>query len=481
MMRSRVSDVTRGRERGIRPGERGFRPADRGPAPRLPGIALFAAVCGLSFAVACQESLPTAETDDLVRAGVAVQVTLGVDEFLDRVHVYGGYGRTSELGGGFIAHRFGGGANDSDGVNPDGLEAVTLLRFGRYPEVVTVNDTTGTSRPDSALTFRTGRVIARFDTIGSVHSGPVEIGVHALTEPWDGRSANWEYAIDTLQHRVSWTAPGGGLVEPMGTVTWDPGEADSVVIPIDSLRVMEWGDSANHARGIRLDTQAEGVRLQLRSASMWIETMPSLNPDTLIDVLAGTDDITFLYSPLPGPPDDGMRVGGAPAWRTVLDLDVPASLDGPPSLCADVGCPVQVTDERLSYAALLLTTRPAHPAFAPSDTISMDLRMVMVPSVLPKSPLGPSLTVFGGVPLAPEWFSPPAGDVVEIPVTELVRDLLRGETTDGDPVSGSVALLSAFEPLSIEYATFAGLDGAVDDPSAAPRLRMILNFARGGS
>ena len=79
--------------------------------------------------------------------------------------------------------------------------------------------------------------------------------------------------------------------------------------------------------------------------------------------------------------------------------------------------------------------------------------------------------------LSPEWFGPHAGHVVEVPVTELVRDLLRGETADGDPTTGTVALLSSFEPLSLEYASFMGLEGG----SGEPELRMILNFARGGN
>ena len=101
--------------------------------------------------------------------------------------------------------------------------------------------------------------------------------------------------------------------------------------------------------------------------------------------------------------------------------------------------------------------------------------MVMVPDILPKSPLGPGTTGIAGVVLGPELFVPPAGRVVEVPMTTVVRDLLRGETDDGDPVSSTVALLSTFEPLSIEYASFADAVGP-----GAPRLRLILNFGAGG-
>lgn len=437
------------------------------PDCRLPLLLL------LGLLAACQELLPTAESEDLVQAGVAVEVTLPARDFLDRVRVYGGYGRTSELGGGFIAHRFGSG--DDSGV---GLEAATLLRFGRYPAVVTVNDTAGTSRPDSSLTFLSARIVARFDTLGSVRAGPVAIRAHVLTEPWDGVSANWEYAVDTLLHRVPWSQPGGGVLAEIGEVVWDPGAGDSLVIAVDSVQVAAWSDTTDLSRGLRLSTEVPGVRLQVRSALMWLETLPSLNPDTLIQVLAGTENITFIYDPVPTPPDDGMRIGGAPAWRTVLDLDIPAALTGPPGLCEELGCPVRFSEEHVSYAALRLTTQAERAAFAPSDTISIDLRMVMVPDILPKSPLGPSISGLGGVVLAPEWFRPPGGHVVEVPVTGLVHDLLRGETAEGDPVSSTVALLSTFEPLSIEYASFEGLDATGPSRPGEPELRLILNFAR---
>ena len=425
---------------------------------------------------ACTDMPPTAQSDDLVRAGVAIEVNLPAGDFIDGMRVYGGYGRASELGAGFIAHSFGADGDD------DGLEAATLLRFGRYPGVVTVNDTAGTSRPDSSLTFISARIVTRFDTLGSVRAGPVAITAHALTEPWDGTSANWEYAVDTLLNQVPWSRPGGGELEALGSAVWDPAKGDSMVITIDSARVAAWADTTDLSRGVRLSTDVAGVRLQLRSALMWLDTRPSLNPDTLIHVLADTENTTFIYSPLPTAPRDGMRVGGAPAWRTVLDLDIPRILSAPPALCAELECPVEITADHVSYAALRLTTRAEAAAFAPSDTISMDLRMVMVPDVLPKSPLGPSLTGIAGVILAPEWFEPPARHAVEVPVTGMVRDLLRGETADGDPVSSTVALLSAFEPLSIEYASFEGLGRPGDASSVgAPELRLILNFARGGS
>ncbi len=445
--------------------------------PGLPSIQGRAVLLCALLLTACQEELPTAESDDLVRSGVAIEVTLPARDFLEGVRVYGGYGRAAELGGGFIAHRYGG--QDTAGVET-GLEAATLLRFGRYPRFATVTDTAGTARPDSSLTFLSGRIVARFDTLGSVHDGPVAIRAHALTEPWDGLSANWGHAIDTVQHRVAWSAPGGGELRNLGEAVWDPAAGDSVSIAIDSAQIAAWSDTTDLARGVRLGTSTPGVRLQVVTALLRLRTLPSLNPDTIIQVLATTENATFIYDPLPPPPAAGMRVGGVPAWRSILDLDIPATLTGPPALCAELACPIEITPDHLSYAGLRLTTRAPHPAFAPSDTLSIDVRSVMVPDILPKSPLGESLTGIAGVILAPEWFAPPGGHTVEVPVTGLVRDLLADPGEGGDPMSSTVALLSSFEPLSLEYASFVGL-GRTGVVVGEPELRLILNFSRGGS
>lgn len=443
----------------------GSRTCPAGGARRTPGAALALPVAAL-LASACQEQLPTASRDDLVPAGTTVEVVLPFESFGDGARVFGGYGRASDLGGGFVALDYG-------GASPgDGLAAATLARFGDYPVYVSVTDTTGTTRPDSSISFLSGRVVVRFNADGSVTQGPVQVAAHAVTEPWDQASASWEHAVDSVDERTPWSVPGGGRGEQIGTVLWDPASGDSLEFAVDSALVAAWADSADLSKGVRLSTTASGVRLQVQSVRLWLEVLPSINPDTLVQALAVTEGTTFIYDPLPGPPDSGLRVGGAPAWRSVLDLDLPSALDGIPELCAVVACPVAVGEGHVSYAGLLLTSRESAQAFAPSDTLTLDVRMVLAPDVLPKSPLGPSTTGFPGAILSPEWFSFPAGAEVEVPVTTVVRDILRGETENGAPVTSTVALLSAFEPVSLEYVSFEG----PGSPSP-PRLRLILSFS----
>ncbi len=423
----------------------------------------------------CAEEIPTASRDELVTPGLAVEITLPFDDFVASTAVYGGFGRAAQLGGGVVAHEFGPGP-DEDGVEGPGLEAVTLARFARFPRNVTTVDTAGTNRIDTLITIQAAHVLVRFDTVGSIAEGPVEIAAHTLGEDWDPATANWHFAVDTLGGEVPWSEPGGGAQREFAKAVWDPAEGDSVEIALDSALIELWSDSTLTARDIRVSTSEPGVRLRVTLMQLRLSILPSINPDTVLSVPVATTAATFLYDPLPRPPRSALRVGGAPSWRTVFSLDVPHSLTGYPKLCDALGCPVDITPDHVSYAGLQLTTLAGSPAFAPSDTLILDVRMVTAPNFLPKSPLGPStLGRRGGGNLAPELFLAPAGQVVEIPVTDLVRDQLRGETLVGGPVTSSMALMSIVEPWSIEYATFGGRTS-----SSPPSLRLILNFSRGG-
>ena len=145
------------------------------------------------------------------------------------------------------------------------------------------------------------------------------VTAEALTERWDGRTSTWQMAVDSLGDQSTWSTPGGGSVTPLGTTLWDPAESDSILIEVDSATVAAWADSLDLSRGIRLSTPAPGVRLEVNSARLWLDALPSLRPDTIIDVLATTQNLTFLYDPLPDPPPDGLRVGGLDALLDIGD------------------------------------------------------------------------------------------------------------------------------------------------------------------
>ena len=253
---------------------------------------------------------------------------------------------------------------------------------------------------------------------------------------------------------------------------WDRAAGDSVLFQLDSAEVALWADTTDATRGVRIDLVTPGHRLHVRSVALRLDAQPSINPDTAVVLTVGSRAVTFVYDPFPQAPTEGMRVGGAPSWRTVLDVALPEELTGPPSFCAVVACPHALKASQVSSAALVLTSRASEPAFQPTDTIGFDVRPVLKRSALPKAPLGQSLvgTLFGRR-VGPDAFGSLPGEVIEIPITSFVRTLLEGPGRDGIDPPRTLALLSAFEPISIAFASFEG-PGAVGEP----RLRLVLTI-----
>jgi hypothetical protein len=215
-----------------------------------------------------------------------------------------------------------------------------------------------------------------------------------------------------------------------------------------------------------VSTTTDDVRLELVEALLVLNIRPSLDPDSVIQDTVALVQQTFIYDPAPAAPA-GIRVGGAPAWRTVMDLALP-SLSGPPELCAAVGCPYTLESGHISYAGLVLTTRASESGYEPLDTIMLDVRPVLAPAELPKSPLGPSQTGGVGSAIAPEAFGAMAGSVVEVPITTFMRSLL-GPPLGGFEPPTTLALLALTEPASLPFASF-------DGPTAPgePALSLIL-------
>jgi len=409
--------------------------------------------------LACQEELPTANQDDLIPLDPAsVEVRLPFEAFAANFRVYGGYGSPAELSYGVMANNYEG-----------SLDARTLIGWFPYPVAATVRDTTGTSRPDSSLVFVGGKMVIYVDTVASVHEGPVDLSIGALTQPWHYTSATWEVAVDTVGDRREWEEAGAGPVMSLATATWDPEEADSVIFELDSAEVAIWNDTASAEQGVRIDAITEGVRLQANTFRLHLTTRPSSNPDTLVDLVIQPRWRSFIYQPVLEDPETEFRIGGVPAWRTVFDMDFPTVLDGPPELCQEVECPLELTPESINSASLWLTTKEPPPGFRPSDTLRIDVREVLAPARLPKSPLGSSLSGFLGVRVPPTYFGDSTGAQVEIPMAGYVVSLIQADTAGGGTLSRTMALLSSFEPLSLPFASFYGPGSPYE-----PEMRLIL-------
>jgi hypothetical protein len=390
-----------------------------------------------------------------------VEVSLPFQDFAEEVEAWGGYGNPWELPKTVLARTFGG-----------ALDARTLVSFFNYPTVASVRDTTGSVRPDTLLTFVGGTIVAIVDTVASVADEPVTVGVGALQDDWHFRSATWTMAVDTIGEQTPWPEEGGGPVIPLSTATWAPESGDTIRIQLDSTDVASWIDTLAARRGMRLDVLTEGARLDLTSARLYLNTRPSINPDTLVELEVGARTRTFIYQPSLEEPGEEIRVGGVPAWRSVMDLDLPEFLDGPPELCAELGCPLPITPEALISASLVLTTKAPAAAFQPTDSLYMDVRPVLAPERMPKSPLGSSLAGILGVALPPEHFGENDGVEVKIPLGAYIEALLE-QGPDGE-LPASLVLLSTFEPASLAYLSFEG-----PGSEKSPQLRLILTYGEG--
>jgi len=420
---------------------------------RLP--AALAAI--LVAVVACENQVPTALDDgQLPDAPVTAEVFLPWSSFGTDWQVLDGFGSVAGLSAPVVAHTYAG-----------TLESRALLRYGSFPSAIRVFDSTGVGVVDTDQTYVAGRLWVTFDTAASVAPGPVRLTLSQLQEEWHARTATWTLAIDSVGEQRAWTEPGAGPTTIASVVTWDPTLTDSVAFTLDSASMARWQDVDDLSRGARIEASTDGVRLTLARARLYVVMRPSVNADTLVEDTVALIERTSVYDP---PPSDstGGRVGGAPAARTVVGISVPP-LTGPPELCAAVTCPYTIDPNQVSYAALQMTTRETEAAFRPTDSVFVDVRPVLSPDILPKSPLGNSQTGSIGIGIAPEAFAAGGSRAVDVPITLFVRAVLGGPDSDGSVPPSMISILSLREPSSLGFASFYG-PAEVSEPV----LRLIL-------
>ena len=434
----------------------------RNRSGRLLTALLVAISCGV---VGCRETIPTSLGDvQLPDEPLTLEIQLNWNQFGSGLEVFGGYGKPRELGAGIIAESYAG-----------TLSARTLVRFAQYPAKASVIDGTGTTREDEDLRYVGGRVMAWFDSDASTNTGPVDLVLSAVQHEWDGGTATWSSAVDSIGVDTPWPEAGGGPVSVIDTATWDPAEGDTISFLVDSAQVAAWGDSSDETRGARIELVTPGERLFMHAAFLHVTTRSSINPDTVLILTTPADQATFIYSRVSQPPADGVRVGGTPSWRTVLDVTLPDELTGPPELCAAAGCPFVISPQDISFAGLSLRSRTTEDAaFQPSDSMRLDVRAVLSRDALPKSPLGESLIQDpSGTVIPGEFFGLQDDQLVEIPITSFVRDLLSGPESTGRVRPNTLALISKAEPSSFAFASFHGPGSSME-----PMLKLILTVSR---
>ena len=435
------------------------------PAPfQLKRAAGALAAVAVLVAGACGYETPTAvEGLTFPVTVVTSEVSLSYDQFASGVQVFGGFGRASDVAVPLVATEFG----------EEGLEARTLVRFGPIPRSASIRDTTGTTVTDPNVTLIGGRAVLRFDTLAAP-SEPVTLSASLISERWHPRSATFVHAVDTLGEQVPWAHPGGGDATPIATAVWDPAESDSAFFAIDTLVIKTW-DTEDEARGMMVRMVTPGARVKVRSANLVMDALPSIRSDTMITTDTFSEHLTFIYDPVPSLPEGALQIGGAPAWRTVFQVQLPASLPVQGEACPSGECTIPLTADGITQAALVLTPGLNDAALRPTDTLFVDARPIPSPEHLPRAPLGNSIQV-PVLQVPPEIFTSEEGRVLEIPITSFVKDLARGVTEDSVPAPNTVALLAAIEPQSFELMRFLG-----PDTSSPPLLRILVSQLSGMS
>ncbi len=427
----------------------------------------FLATIAVAVGSGCADAVPTSSDGGRIPVDAeTIEVRLPFSSFARDYQILSGFQSPAEVPTLTIAHEWAG-----------ELESRPVIRFGSLPDVVNVippGSTTG-AQPDSMFQPVSGKVILRLDTLG-LGEQRFELEADAILTPWHSETVSWELAADTLGGRLPWPEPGGGPVRPVDSATWFPIVADSVVFDIDSLTVTEWADADLPDRGLRVRTTTPGSRLSVRRLDLRVMVRSEINPDTLIQISANPGRATFIYTPTPLVSDTVLMVGGAPAARALFRIELPETVDPGPEACARVSCPVSLSADRLLFASLALRTFPTlSPGFAPVDSVAVQVRPVLAPPRLPRSPLSAPIQV-AGPPLPPEWFSTEPQTPYEIGMTNYFRSLIQPDTTRGPGPSSTLAILADPEPSGLDVISFFG-----PGSEAAPELRLILTVTDGVS
>ena len=433
--------------------------------PTLHGGLWIGAALLLVVIAACQNETPTSLDGSLIpTTPLTVELEYSFEEFARNLELFGGFGTNNAFSFGAVNSYVG------LGFGPSALEARTLVRFGAPPSAAVVQDTTGASVTDSTLTFLSGSVLVLVDTVQSSFGTGTVLEAGALSTRWSSHSASWTDAVDSVTIAEAWPEPGAGPAESVGTATWDPDATlDTIRLAVDSATVANWMDTTDATRGLRLSTTTDGTLLALRGVSLSVDARPASNPDTVVTLAVALEDLTFIYDPAPTPAPGEIWVGGAPSWRSVFEVVLPETLNGPQALCATAGCPLEVDPDFVTSATLLLHSATTPESFQPRDSIRMIALPVLSPERLPKSPLGQLFTP--GVELLPGYFDETTGVEVELPVTTYVKALWTEPAEGETPMSPTLALLAVSEPSSLGFASFAGPES--DQP---PRLRIVLTI-----
>ena len=423
---------------------------------------------------ACTDQVPTFDDGAAIPVDAeTVEVLIPFSEFGRDFQAFGGFASQADLGRLFVAHEYRG-----------DFDARTLVRIGAFPVSISVfPEGESSTVPDSAYVPLGGNLVIRMDTTRLVPDEAVELAAGQMEAgEWDIRTAKWNLAVDTLGGVVQWDEPGGGPTRSLGSAMWDPQEADTLVIPVDSATANQWRDADESVdRSVRVESRSPGHLLGINSVEFRGHFQSSVNPDTVVTVVRGSVGTTFIYTPEPGVTQEEIRIGGAPARRAYFRVELPDRFEEGSAACELLPtCPMELTRDRVVYAGLVMQTRPVEPpAFEPLDTLRMDVRPALAADRIPRSPLGTSVQPTPRT-FPPGVFAEEGSTRVEVPMTRYIQDLLGrpedplGPDQEDEERPSTVALFSPAEPSGFQFGSLFG-----PGTEKEPFLRLILTITDG--
>lgn len=426
------------------------------------GKALASAVLLSLPVVACTDEPPTVSGGEQFPGGslpATFQVTVPADSFVRHLGSYSGYTGPRDVDYQVVANRFEG-----------ALQANALMRLDAFP--TTVNYTQGgTSKTDSVFTYGPGTLVARLDTIASTSAGPMELQLWEVGQEWHAATVSWTVAVDTTGGRTTWTQPGGTRAALLGRATLSAGgrsPGDSVVFSLDSVAVQRI--AASGSRGVLITAVGAEGRVQISAGGVQLRTgvhPRNASPDTVVSVNVTSSLNTFVFDPEQPVTTDALQAGGSRSARTLLRVDLPATLP----VCRGGDC-TQVPTRSLTLNEVALLLRPVSVpgGFGAVGPVPITLRRVAEPELGRRAPLGAVLNEIVGLDAArrPVYGGSRfvSGDtLLAVPFTRAATALVAADST-----RISMALLS--DPGAL-FGTPRDLSFGAAWFSSQPRLRIV--------
>lgn len=409
----------------------------------------------VALVAACGDEGPIGVGSDLLGPGVRTyEVTLDPAEYLLADTTYDRIGTLNDALFRMVAHEF-----------DDDLEARTLFSIAR-PVTVNYTPSEGSAITDTIQSIVGGVVTVVVDTVAS-SPGPVDLEIVRVTEEWEAPAATWDVRMDTAGVTETWTTPGGSPGAVMGGATWTSG--DTLVITLDSAAVAVWDDTLAARLGGMIRSATPGSRLFFESMTFQFEVVP-VTTDTVVPA-GGLRNSKIILAPEDAPPAAGvLRVGGLPAWRSLLrfqpmaDVVIPCGPGRPPT------CTLPLGTVTINQAALLLTPLPVGSRRLEGPARIEGRGVLEGPGVpLTRSPLTPPVGPASDSLAAAMFVAPePDAPAISLAITSYVRLHLNPPSDDEPPQW--LALTAVGERVRFGYAAFGGL--ASDRP---PRLRLVVS------